>query len=280
MNLRRILGLALLALSLSALAGNRYNFNAGWLMKVGDDRAASRTDYADSQWQQVTLPRAFNQEEAFARAIDELTDTVVWYRKHFTLAPRGQKYFIEFEGVRFAAQVFLNGHEVGWHENGVMAFGMDLTPYINKEGENVLAVRVDNDWKYRERQETLNPLSGKLTHSGYQWNDKNFYCNYGGINKNVWLHVMTSDIYQTLPLYSNLGTTGTYVYATDIDVEQRKATINVASQVKNDSKEEKVVFFKVLVNSGISSYLFLLVKVYVVCWEFGYIYLFRLSWFN
>ena len=103
-----------------------------------------------------------------------------------------------------------------------MAFGFDLTPYIIK-GENVLAVRCDNSWQYRDR--TLN--------SRYQWNDRNFNANYGGLPKNVWLHI-TDKLYQTLPLYSNLGTTGTYVYATDIDVAARKAVIHAESQVRND----------------------------------------------
>ena len=103
-----------------------------------------------------------------------------------------------------------------------MACGFDLTPYI-KEGENVLAVRCDNSWTYRSRKHD----------SRYQWNDKNFNANYGGIPKNVWMHV-TDKVYQTLPLYSNLGTTGTYVYANNFDIPNRKAWICVESQVKND----------------------------------------------
>ncbi len=54
----------------------------------------------------------------------------------------------------------------------------------------------------------------------------NFNANYGGIPKNVWLHV-TDKLYQTLPLYSNLGTTGVYVYASDFDIEGHKATVHL-----------------------------------------------------
>ena len=32
-----------------------------------------------------------------------------------------------------------------------MAVGFDLTPYM-KEGDNVLAVRTDNNWFYREKR--------------------------------------------------------------------------------------------------------------------------------
>ena len=120
------------------------------------------------------------------------------------------------------ADVWLNGQKVGFSDNGVMAFGFDLTPYI-REGENVLAVRCDNSWTYRDR----------VLNSRYQWNDKNFNANYGGLPKNVYLHI-TGKLYQTLPLYSNLGTTGVYVYATYFDVENRRAMINVKSQVINE----------------------------------------------
>ncbi len=213
----------------------KLNFNADWRLLVGDMSEASKPKYDDSQWQQVTLPYAFNGDEAFRRDIVDLTDTICWYRKSFTLseADVAGKVFIEFEGVRQGADVFLNGQKVGFSDNGVMAFGFDLTPYA-KAGPNVVAVRCDNSWQYRDR----------ILNSRYQWNDKNFNANYGGIPKNVWLHI-TGKLYQTLPLYSNLGTTGTYIYATDFDIAGRKAVIHVESEVKNDDSREHAFTFTV-----------------------------------
>ena len=239
-----------LLVSSSAFAGDRYNFNSGWLVKVGAEKTSSGTRCDDSDWQQVTLPYSFNQTEAFAKPIDQLTDTTAWYRKHFVLPENmknAKKFFIEFEGVRFGARCFLNGKELGWGENGVMAFGFDLTPYIKRNGDNVLAVFVDNNWRYKEHVKTWNEKAQKETRSGFQWNDKNFYCNYGGINKNVWLHVMQSDVYQTLPLYSNLQTTGVYVYATQHDVKGHSAVINAESEIKNESDNVKIVSYRVVV---------------------------------
>ena len=222
-------------------AGDRYNFNADWRLALGDlaNGAAVKTD--DAKWQQVTLPHAYNQHEAFSRVCGELSDTIMWYRKHFVLPPsaKDKKIFIEFEGARFGAHAFLNGHDLGWCENGVMAFGFDLTPYVNYEGDNVLAVWVDSDWKYKEHRPTTDE-NGNPVHSGFQWNDKNFYCNYGGLNKNVWLHVM-EPVYQTLPLYTNLGTTGVYVYAQGFDLQRHGATICCESQVVNASAEAQTV---------------------------------------
>ena len=104
-----------------------------------------------------------------------------------------------------------------------MAVGFDLTPFLNFGGENVIALRTDNDWRYKERS----------TGSLFQWNDRNFNANYGGVPKNVWLHI-TDKLYQTLPLYSNLQTTGTYIYASDIKVRTREAVVHAESQVRNE----------------------------------------------
>ncbi len=228
--------LSLVALQLSAVERQKLNFNSGWLLHVGDDAAMSKTVFDDHAWQRVTLPHAFNEDEAFALDIVDLTDTVVWYRKHFTLTEQDLqgKVFVEFEGARQGADVWLNGQKVGFSDNGVMAFGFDLTPYVNA-GENVMAVRCDNSWTYRDR----------ILDSRYQWNDKNFNANYGGLPKNVYLH-LTDKLYQTLPLYSNLGTTGTYVYATDFDMANRKAVVHVESQVKNEDSRERKFFLTVV----------------------------------
>ena len=226
----------ILCVSASAARRQKYNFNSGWKLAVGDFKNAESPDFTDSDWHDVTLPHAFNEDEAFRKSIEKLTDTVSWYRKRFRVPDLdGKKVFAEFEGVRQGADFYLNGHRLGLHENGVMAVGFDLTPYM-KEGDNVLAVRTDNDWKYRER------ASGEA----FQWNDRNFNANYGGIPKNVYLHV-TEPVYQTLPLYSNLGTTGVYVYATDFDIKGKKARINAESEVKNESDRPETLGYKVTV---------------------------------
>ena len=243
--MKRLLLLSLLSSCLSGFAGERYNFNADWRLAIGDVTDGASAVTPDADWQQVTLPYAWNQGEAYSRNCSELSDTVMWYRKHFRLpeSARGRKVFVEFEGARFGAHVFINGHDLGWADNGVMAFGFDLTPYINYKKDNVLAVYVDSDWKYREHKATING-EGKEVHSTFQWNDKNFYCNYGGINKRVWLHV-TDDVYQTLPLYSNLGTKGVYVYGSDYDIGGKRVRCNVESEVVNGSGKPKEVMLHV-----------------------------------
>lgn len=43
----------------------KYNFNSEWRLQVGDFPQAKKPDFRDSDWKQVTLPRAFNEDEAF-----------------------------------------------------------------------------------------------------------------------------------------------------------------------------------------------------------------------
>lgn len=238
MNLKSLfLSAALILTAAFATGREKYNFNSGWLLKVGDIPSAESRSFKDSDWKKVTLPHAFNEDEAFKVNIKDLTDTVVWYRKHFTMpkSARGKKVFIEFEGARQGVDFYVNGKLVGKHENGVMAFGFDITPYL-KSGSNVVAVRVDNNWDYAER----------TTGVKYQWSNRNFNANYGGLPKNVWLHV-TDKLYQTLPLYSNLQTTGVYIYASDIRVKSRTAVINAESEVRNETGKAQTAVYKVSV---------------------------------
>lgn len=212
------------ASTITASPRQTFNFNHDWRHATGDLKGAEQAGFDDLGWQAVTLPHAFNEKQAFARDIKQLSTGINWYRKRFTL-PAGRptaKAFLEFEGVRQAAEVWVNGRPVALSENGAMAFGADISGAL-VAGENVVAVRVDNDWKYRER----------ATNSPFQWNNDNFNVNFGGITKNVRLH-LAGPVYQTLPLFSGLGTTGQYVWADAFDLPRRTATIHGETQVRNE----------------------------------------------
>ncbi len=214
-----------------------YNFNPGWKLFVGDPAGAEAPAFDDATWKSVTLPHAWNEDEAFQKDIKDLSTGIAWYRKTFRLpaGAAGQKVFLEFEGVRQAGEFFLNGKPLGRHENGISACGLDVTDFVlPPPAINVLAVRTDNNWDYRE----------KATNQRFQWSDKNFNANYGGLSKNVRLH-LADRLYQTLPLYSNLGTIGVYVYAQDFDISRHTATITAESQVRNEHPEPRTFGYEV-----------------------------------
>lgn len=214
----------------------KYDFNSDWKLFVGDAKGAENEAFDDSNWKIVTTPNAWNEDEAFRKDIAELSTGIAWYRKHFKLPVNisNKKVFLEFQGIRQAGEFYLNGKFIGRHENGITAFGFDISNDL-KMGENVVAIRIDNDWEYKE----------KATNTKFQWSDKNFNANYGGINKNVYLHI-ADKLYQTLPLYTNLGTTGVYVYATDFDIKNKKAKITTESEIKNEFPTAKTFEYEVV----------------------------------
>lgn len=50
---------------------------------------------------------------------------------------------VQLDGVYQNSDVWINGHHLGHRPFGYVSFHYDLTPYL-VDGENVLAVRVDN----------------------------------------------------------------------------------------------------------------------------------------
>jgi beta-galactosidase/beta-glucuronidase len=92
-----------------------YNFDAGWKVLVGDAKGAEATDFDDETWKAVTLPYAWNEDDAFRQGIKDLSTGIAWYRKRFTLPPNSgkQKVFLEFEGIRQASEFYLNGQFIG-----------------------------------------------------------------------------------------------------------------------------------------------------------------------
>ncbi|MBR5062984.1 MAG: DUF4982 domain-containing protein [Prevotella sp.] len=136
----------------SLQARERLCLDEGWLFMLSNDSKMSQTDYDDSQWRRLNLPHDWAIEGDFSANNPSgagggaLPGGIGWYRKHFTLSADESfdKYFIEFDGVYMNSTVFLNGHQIGFRPYGYSSFEYDMTPYLNKTGENVLAVKVDN----------------------------------------------------------------------------------------------------------------------------------------
>lgn len=76
------------------------------------------------------------------------------YRKPFTvdqgLWNAGGRIYLSFQGVESAYYVYVNGKEVGYSEDSYSPHSFDVTDYLNKSGENLLAVKVhkfcDGTW--------------------------------------------------------------------------------------------------------------------------------------
>lgn len=239
-----------------------YNFNLDWLFskpygEMWDLSAAENTtldksghkfyevDFDDLSWKKISLPHTFNDEDSFRNVGADQGDGgsyrgIAFYRKHFTVGTEhsGKKVIAEFEGVRQAAYVYINGNLAGYYEMGVSPFGIDLTRYIKYGEDNVIAVAVDNT-SSRGMTKLIaetRPGSEAGANDGesFQWNTKDFNPDMGGLTRNAILHIK-EPVYITLPLYSNLKTKGTYVYAENIDVSKKSADIGIETEIRNES---------------------------------------------
>ncbi len=68
-----------------------------------------------------------------------------WYRTTFT-APAGHTtYVLEFPGINYRAEIWLNGHLVADNKRIVgmhSAHELDVSPWVNRGGSNTLAVKI------------------------------------------------------------------------------------------------------------------------------------------
>ena len=152
MKRKSILCLLMLLMVSNLSARERQLFDSSWLFSLGNDVKRSAADFDDSQWRKLNLPHDWAIEGDFSASHPSgagggaLPGGIGWYRKHFSVSDGDtfDKYYIEFDGVYMNSTVYLNGHELGFRPYGYSSFEYDMTPYINKNGDNVLAVKVDN----------------------------------------------------------------------------------------------------------------------------------------
>lgn len=221
-----------LLLSLHVSAREVYNFNPDWKFIKEDVAAGEKPALDDAHWNDVSLPHTFNDGDTFDnfcrgghKGESEQFRGTVWYRKHFSIPKesKGSRVYIEFEGVRQVADVYLNGKKLGKDSTGFIPFGFDLTDGIKFGEDNILAVKVNND---RENNRHKSPTP---------WNHENWHPTFGGIYRNVYLTV-TKPVHVTLPLYSNIEGQGAYVYSITNSADQILAGVDVevANFLKTD----------------------------------------------
>ena len=151
--MKKIFALAILLLGAQSLsARNRQSFDKDWLFVLADSAGMQKSEYADGHWRSLNLPHDWAIEGDFAPSNPSgasggaLPGGIGWYRKHFSVNPREKydRFTITFDGVYMNSTVYINGHKLGTRPYGYSTFEYDLTPYINRKGDNVIAVKVDN----------------------------------------------------------------------------------------------------------------------------------------
>lgn len=153
--INRLIGIiALISLGQAVSAqpgfGQSKLWNEGWLFREADDSAAIAVNFDDSGWRKIDLPHDWSVEHPLspdqASCTGYLPGGIGWYRKHFrtNLSDANQKLYVYFDGIYSRSKVYLNSHLLGYRPNGFSSFCYDLTPYFNRDGDNVLVVRADH----------------------------------------------------------------------------------------------------------------------------------------
>jgi beta-galactosidase len=204
-------------------------FDFEWKFYRGDVENAQLADFNDSTWRLLDLPHDWSIEDI--PGTDSPIDSaaiggintgyyvggISWYRKTFEVPKdwSGKKLSVYFEGVYMNSDVWLNGQHLGNHPYGYTAFEFDITELVKTGEKNVIAVQVKNEGR-----------------------NSRWYTG-SGIYRHVWLNV-------TEPVC--VKTWG--VSITTSEVSKERATVNIQTQIKNETSENQSVQVVTRIKNG------------------------------
>lgn len=225
-------------------------FDDDWRFRPGDQSGAETPTFNDRTWRKIDLPHDWSIEDLpshpestgdaaiwedcgcpqevgpFSRLRSEgkgatgwVLGGVGWYRKSFATPEFDENGRVEllFDGVYMNADVWINGHQLGQHPYGYTGFAYDITSHLQKGGENVVAVKVNNNGK------------NSRWYSG------------SGIYRHVWLTV-TGNVY--VPLW------GFHVAASEISPDSAKLSASVRISNRDKTSRDLTVRLRVLDPDG------------------------------
>ena len=152
------------------LAGGAWRLQRDSLVSA-DGETLSQVGFADHDWVIATVPGTVlssylnvgaipdpNYDENQLLISDSFFYADFWYRNEFT-APalaQGQRACLNFDGINWKADVFLNGQKLGRVEGAFMRGRFDVTGRLLAGGKNALAIRIEkNDTPGSMKQKTF-----------------------------------------------------------------------------------------------------------------------------
>ena len=154
---RTIIAITAVLMTLSASAQRHFEcLNDGWEFRLNDKGA----------WKQVNVPHDFQIEQPWvAPAADEKADNTDvaaniksrlssrgfkemgkgYYRLHYTPSKelKGQRVLLDFEGIMYTADVYVNMKRVGGTNYGYIGFEIDITDDLKYGKDNLIEVVAD-----------------------------------------------------------------------------------------------------------------------------------------
>jgi beta-galactosidase len=157
--------------------------NRGWRYNPSIVPGGHERNFDDSAFERVVVPHS-NIKLPWHSFDDKSYEFVSLYRRRFKLPAqaRGRHVFVDFEGVMTASTVWINGVRLGEYKGGYTPFSFELTPHLDFDGENVLAVDVDST----ERPD-IPPFGHQID-----------YLTFGGIYREVALRVVPSTFIENI----------------------------------------------------------------------------------
>jgi hypothetical protein len=139
------------------LAGGSWRVQRGSLVAEGGEKIA-QPGYSDAGWMIATVPgtvlTSYLNDGAIAdpdfgdnqyAVSDSFFCADFWYRDEFVAPFAGDSqghFWLNFDGINWKAEVYLNGQHVGRIDGGMMRGRFDVTGLIHPGAKNALAVRV------------------------------------------------------------------------------------------------------------------------------------------
>jgi beta-galactosidase len=157
--------------------------NRGWRYSPSVVPGGHDLAFDDSKFDRVVVPHT-NIALPWHSFDDKSYEFVSLYRRRFKLPAeaRGRRVFVDFEGVMTASTVWINGRRLGEYKGGYTPFSFDLTPYVNFDGDNLLAVDVDSS----ERPD-IPPFGHQID-----------YLTFGGIYREVALRIVPATFIENI----------------------------------------------------------------------------------
>ena len=195
------------------------NMNTDWAFYRGEVNGGQVVELDDSTWMPVVLPHTMRLEKKHCGG-DDIYKGIGWYRRYFTLDEKykDKKVSLLLEAAMTSSTLFVNGKEVKRHYGGYVGYSVDITDYINWDGNNVIAVRVSAEYD-------------PLTPPGKPQDRMDFYY-YSGIYRDMVLEI-TDKLHITNELEVDHIAGGGLFVAYPL-VTKERAVVDIKTHIQND----------------------------------------------
>ncbi|MFV5695254.1 glycoside hydrolase family 2 TIM barrel-domain containing protein [Flavobacterium sp. LB3P122] len=221
------------------------NFDSDWHFIKGEVPGAEKLLFDDAQWRKLNVPHdwsiegTYDRDNTSGRGGGYLPTGIGWYRKTFEMNTADAKKIatIEFDGIMANSDVWINGKHLGKRPYGYTSFTYDLTPYLNFNKPNVIAVRADN---------SIQPASRYYTGAGIYRHVRLVSVNathfkHWGTFITTPIATITKGIVNLKVEIENKGITGDYKLQIDI-VDNKGKVVKTAEILKNIAANATALF--------------------------------------